>query len=98
MQDELAAMLQLNDPSLLKSQCHVDGAWLGEGVDAVDNPATGEVLARVPRFGADETTATVEAASRAFKPWARKTAKERSVTLRKWFKLIMANRRISRGS
>ena len=43
-------MLKLNDPSLLKSQCLVDGAWIGEGVDAVDNPATGEVLAKVPRF------------------------------------------------
>ncbi|KRE00867.1 NAD-dependent succinate-semialdehyde dehydrogenase [Bosea sp. Root670] len=84
-------MLQLNDPSLLKAQCHVDGAWLGAGVDAVDNPATGEILAKVPRFGANETTAAVEAAQRAFKPWAKKTAKERSTILRKWFELIMAN-------
>ncbi len=84
-------MLQLNDPSLLKAQCHVDGAWLGAGVDAVDNPATGEILAKVPRFGADETTAAVEAAQRAFKPWAKKIAKERSTILRKWFELIMAN-------
>jgi succinate-semialdehyde dehydrogenase/glutarate-semialdehyde dehydrogenase len=84
-------MLKLNDPSLLKSQCHVDGVWTGEGVDAVDNPATGAVLAHVPRFGADETTAAVEAASRAFRPWARKAAKERSTILRKWFDLIMAN-------
>ncbi|MGH6782601.1 MAG: hypothetical protein ACREB5_10925 [Sphingomonadaceae bacterium] len=63
-------MLKLNDPSLLKSQCYVDGAWTGSGVDAVENPATGVALATVPRFGADETTAAVEAASRAFKPWA----------------------------
>ncbi len=84
-------MLALKDPSLLRTQCHVDGAWIGEGVDVVDNPATGEVLAKVPRFGADETTAAVEAASRAFKPWAKKSAKERSQILRKWFELIMAN-------
>lgn len=84
-------MLKLNDPSLLKSQCYVNGAWIGEGVDAIDNPATGEVLAKVPRFGAQETTEAVEAASRAFKPWAKKQAKERSAILRKWFELIMAN-------
>ena len=84
-------MLKLNDPSLLKSQCYVDGAWIGEGADAVENPATGEVLTSVPRFGADETTAAVEAAQRAFKPWAKKSAKERSAVLRKWFELIVAN-------
>jgi succinate-semialdehyde dehydrogenase/glutarate-semialdehyde dehydrogenase len=84
-------MLQLNDPTLLKTQCHVGGAWLGEGVDVVDNPATGEELAKVPRFGEAETVAAVEAAKRAFKPWARKSAKERSQILRKWFELIMAN-------
>ena len=84
-------MLKLNDPSLLKSQCLLDGAWIGEGVDAVDNPATGAVLAKVPRCGEAEATAAVEAAARAFKPWAKKSAKERSGVLRKWFDLIMAN-------
>ena len=76
-------MLKLNDPSLLKSQCLLDGAWIGEGVDAVDNPATGAVLAKVPRCGEAEATAAVEAAARAFKPWAKKSAKERSGVLRK---------------
>ena len=58
----------------------------------VDNPATGEELARVPAFGAAETTAAVEAASRAFKPWAKRLAKERATILRRWFDLIVANR------
>lgn len=84
-------MINLNDLSLLKSQCHVDGAWFGDEVDTVENPATGEVLAKVPRLGAEETTAAVEAASRAFKPWASKPAKERSAILRKWFELILAH-------
>jgi succinate-semialdehyde dehydrogenase / glutarate-semialdehyde dehydrogenase len=84
-------MLTLKDPSLLKSQCYVNGAWTGAGADAVDNPATGEILAKVPRFGATETTAAIEAADAAFKPWSRKLAKERSAVLRKWFDLIMAN-------
>ncbi|WP_414474774.1 NAD-dependent succinate-semialdehyde dehydrogenase [Microvirga sp. M2] len=83
--------LNLRDPSLLRSQCYIDGAWSGEGIDAVDNPATGELLAQVPRFGEAETIAAVEAAQRAFKPWAKRRAKERSAVLRKWFELIMAN-------
>lgn len=84
-------MLNLSDPSLLKSKCYVDGMWIGESMDVVENPATGDVLARVPRFGAAEATSAVEAARRAFKPWARKSAKERSHVLRRWFELIMAN-------
>jgi succinate-semialdehyde dehydrogenase / glutarate-semialdehyde dehydrogenase len=83
--------LTLNDPTLLKSQCYVNGAWIGTGLDVIDNPATGAVLAHVPRFGAEETTAAVEAAEVAFKPWAKRLAKERSAILRKWFELIMAN-------
>ncbi len=84
-------MLALKDPSLLKSQCYVDGQWIGAGTDPVENPATGAVLANVPRFGAEEATVAVEAAQKAFKPWARRSAKERSVIMKKWFELIMAN-------
>jgi succinate-semialdehyde dehydrogenase/glutarate-semialdehyde dehydrogenase len=84
-------MLTLKDPTLLKGQCYVNGAWIGDGATPVDNPATGEVLSKVPDLGAAETTAAVEAADAAFKPWAAKLAKERSAILRKWFELIMAN-------
>ncbi len=84
-------MLTLKDPTLLKGQCYVNGSWIGDAATPVDNPATGEVLAKVPNLGAAETTAAVEAAEAAFKPWAGKLAKERSAILRKWFELIMAN-------
>jgi succinate-semialdehyde dehydrogenase / glutarate-semialdehyde dehydrogenase len=84
-------MLALKDPSLLKSQCFVNGGWVGEGAAIVDNPATGEALSKVPEMGAAGATAAVEAAEAAFKPWAKKLAKERSAILRKWFELIMAN-------
>jgi succinate-semialdehyde dehydrogenase / glutarate-semialdehyde dehydrogenase len=84
-------MLSLKDPSLLKSQCYVNGQWIGMGVDAIDNPATGDVLAKVPSMGTREATDAVNAADAAFKPWSKKLAKERSAILRKWFDLIMAN-------
>jgi succinate-semialdehyde dehydrogenase / glutarate-semialdehyde dehydrogenase len=84
-------MLTLKDPTLLKAQCYVNGQWTGEGATIVDNPATGEVLAKVPEMGAAGATAAVEAAEAAFGPWAKKLAKERSAILRKWFDLIMAN-------
>lgn len=84
-------MLNLSDPSLLKSSCFVNGSWIGEGIEPVENPATGFVLAKVPRLGEAQATAAVEAAQAAFKPWARKSAKERSIMIRKWFDLITAN-------
>lgn len=84
--------MQLKDPSLLKSQCLIDGKWVGDGMDAVNNPATGDFIAKVPRFGAAETHLAIEAAQRAFKPWAKRTAKERANIMRKWFDLIIANK------
>jgi succinate-semialdehyde dehydrogenase/glutarate-semialdehyde dehydrogenase len=42
-------------------------------------------------MGAAETRRAIEAAQRAFAPWAALTAKERAVILRRWFELMMAN-------
>ena len=84
--------MRLSDPTLLKSQYLIDGFWTGTGADAVSNPATGETIALVPHLGAREATLAVEAASRAFKPWAKRTAKERCNILRKWYDLIVANK------
>jgi len=92
MDTPVTTELKLTDPTLLKSQCYVDGAWIGEGAIDVTNPATGAVIARVPRFGTEETTQAVDAAAAAFKPWGARTAKERSKLIRQWFERIMAHR------
>ncbi len=85
-------MLQLKDPSLLRTQCLVDGRWI-DGADTIGvrNPATGEIVASVPKLGADETRAAIAAADKAWAPWRARTAKERAAILRKWFELLMAN-------
>src|SRR4051812_33596007 len=83
---------RLKDPSLLREQGYIDGAWVGTPTFAVNNPATGGELAKIAQLGAEETTKAVEAASHAFPAWARLTAKQRSNILRKWFELITANR------
>ena len=85
-------MVPLNDASLLRQQCFVGGAWIDTGSDPVENPATGEVIARVPAFGAEETRKAVAEAQKAFKPWSKLIAKDRSKILRKWFDLVLANR------
>jgi succinate-semialdehyde dehydrogenase/glutarate-semialdehyde dehydrogenase len=83
--------MKLADPSLLKTQCLINGRWLGLGVDPVHNPATAEELGRVPNFGTQETIQAIEAAGEAFTSWSKKTGKHRAATLRKWFDLIIAN-------
>jgi succinate-semialdehyde dehydrogenase/glutarate-semialdehyde dehydrogenase len=86
--------LQLDDPSLLRQQCYVNGAWLdaqGGATLPVHNPATGGQLGTVPAFGGAETEMAVTAAHAAFPAWAAKTAKERAVLLRRWHDLILQN-------
>ena len=86
--------LALRDPSLLRTQAHIDGQWVdadsGEKL-AVLNPATGATIAEVAKCGQAETRRAIAAAERAQKDWARRTAKERAVLLRKLFDLMMAN-------
>ncbi|MFZ0711097.1 MAG: NAD-dependent succinate-semialdehyde dehydrogenase, partial [Terrimicrobiaceae bacterium] len=70
------------------------GQWCGADSGAtleVNNPATGEILGTVPKMGASETRRAIFAAKDAFVDWSRKPAKERSVILRRWHDLIMAN-------
>ncbi len=82
----------LTDPELLRTQCYINGAYVGVSKVAVHNPATGQEIARVPNLGADAATEAVEAASRAFPGWSRRTAKDRGALLRRWFELIRENR------
>jgi len=77
--------------SLVRQQCYVNGAWTGHPSVPVTDPATWEELARVPNFGAAETSAAIDAAHAAFPAWAAKLAKERSQILRRWFDLVQAH-------
>lgn len=87
-------MIQLQDPTLIKTQAFIDGQWCDADTGAthpVINPATGEVLTQVPDMGATETNLAIAAADRALPAWRGKTAKDRATLLRKWHDLIMAN-------
>ena len=55
----------------------------------VTNPATGELLVRVPNMGATETRAAVAAASDAFPGWSRRSSASRGALLRRWNDLIV---------
>jgi succinate-semialdehyde dehydrogenase/glutarate-semialdehyde dehydrogenase len=77
---------------LKREACLIGGQWVtGEHWIDVDNPATGRVIGRVPRFGRKETERAIAAADEAMGPWAAKTARERAGILRRYFDLIMAH-------
>lgn len=84
-------MPALSDPSLIRPASIIDGVWHDAEIDTYDvvNPASGDVVATIPRHGAKEARAAVEAASAALPAWRAKTAKERSALLRKWRDLLM---------
>ncbi len=86
--------MKLQDQSLFRQQCYIDGAWVdadsGETID-VNNPATNEILGTVPRMGAAETRRAIEAANRAYPAWRAKLAKERAAILRRFYELMLEN-------
>ena len=85
-------MLNLQDASLLKQQCLIDGVWCDadDGATiAVTNPATGAVIATVPRMGAAETRRAIASAHAAFRLWRKQTVKARATVLRAWHALIL---------
>ncbi|MCG3088843.1 NAD-dependent succinate-semialdehyde dehydrogenase [Sporosarcina cyprini] len=68
----------------------INGEKTGLTLPAIDveNPATGEIIATVPRGGAKEAELAVDAAHAAFKEWSLLTAYERSELLQRWYFLI----------
>ncbi|HEV2983920.1 MAG TPA: NADP-dependent succinate-semialdehyde dehydrogenase [Vicinamibacterales bacterium] len=92
MTTKISSGVSLQDPKLFRQACYINGVWIEgrDGID-VDNPATGEVVGSVPRLGRAETRQAIDAASRAFPAWRRKTAKERAAVMRRWFDLMLAN-------
>ncbi len=83
---------QLKDPTLLKTDALVNGQWVpGASRFDVLDPATGLKLTDVANLGAADAQATIAAANAAWPAWRSKTAKERSIILRKWYDLLMAN-------
>ncbi|MEY4420239.1 MAG: hypothetical protein RLZZ498_835 [Pseudomonadota bacterium] len=92
MDMKTAPLSLLNDPSLLKTDALINGHWVkGASRFDVHDPATGKKLADVANLNAKDAEAAIDAANAAWPAWRNKTSKERSIILRKWFDLLMAN-------
>lgn len=81
-------------PNFLKTDCYIGGKWVaassGRRMDVTD-PASGALLASVPRMGVAETDNAIAAAQIAFPEWSRRTAAERALVLQKWAVLIRSH-------
>ena len=92
MDMKTAPLSLLNDPTLLKTDALINGHWVkGASRFDVHDPATGKKLADVANLTAQDAEAALDAANAAWPAWRNKTGKERSIILRKWFDLLMAN-------
>ena len=86
--------MELKNKSLFRQECYIGGKWIksysGETI-SVDNPATLKSIGNVPKCGKNETKDAINSAYEAFKSWKIKSAKERSIILKKWHDLILEN-------
>jgi len=85
--------------------CHLKSPGLFDAIDSlpsiarpvtertfrVVNPSTGELLAKLPDMGVEETRAAVDRAHVAQPRWAALTARERSDVLWRWHQLIITH-------
>ncbi|MBB3966998.1 NAD-dependent succinate-semialdehyde dehydrogenase [Rhizobium metallidurans] len=86
---------KLRDPSLAIDKALVAGQWVSKGENGrtfdVTNPSTGELVATLPDLSRADAARAIDAAYKAQKVWAKRTAKERASILRKLYDLMVAN-------
>ncbi|MBP0633030.1 MULTISPECIES: NAD-dependent succinate-semialdehyde dehydrogenase [unclassified Cupriavidus] len=86
--------MHIQNSSLFRQQCYVNGQWVDSSdgeVVPVFNPASGDALGSVPRMTAADVQSAIAAAEQALPAWRATSARERSRLLRRWFDLCMAN-------
>jgi succinate-semialdehyde dehydrogenase / glutarate-semialdehyde dehydrogenase len=82
----------LKDPSLLKTDGLINGQWVAKSQRFdVHDPSNGSLLASVANLTPEDAQLAIDAANAAWPAWKKKTAKERSIILRKWFDLLITN-------
>ena len=83
-----------NYKDLMFEHSFINGEWKkasGKKVD-VNNPADGSLVGQVDDNDVSAVKEAIDAAHQAFPDWRKKTAKERSAVLMKWYNLILENK------
>jgi succinate-semialdehyde dehydrogenase/glutarate-semialdehyde dehydrogenase len=87
-------VLELRDPSLLVDRAYVAGEWVAapDGrTFPVTDPFDGALIVNIPDLGVEAARHAIDTAHAVQKEWAKRTAKERSAVLRRWYDLIIEN-------
>jgi succinate-semialdehyde dehydrogenase/glutarate-semialdehyde dehydrogenase len=87
-------VINLNDNSLLKRRCYVNGEWVKSadgGIITVENPAKNLPMGTVPSLGRNETAEAIGFAKKAWPTWRELTASARGSMLKRWDQLIRDN-------
>lgn len=94
MLDQTNLSVMLKNKNLLKNKAYINGNWVeaksGKSFEVI-NPSNGNVIINVPDLDIDDARIAIDAAHEAFLDWSKKTAKERSIILNKFCKLMLEN-------
>lgn len=82
--------IPLQHPDLFQTQAFIAGAFVNQAdTFSVDNPANGELIAKVSNTSLEQAAQAILAAQTALSTWKNSTAKSRAELLRTWFNLIL---------
>jgi succinate-semialdehyde dehydrogenase/glutarate-semialdehyde dehydrogenase len=85
---------KLQDQSLLKNQCFIDGNWVNSDNNKtlpIINPFDFSRIVSVPILSKSQINFAIESAEKAFQLWKNESAIKRSKYLMEWYKLIHEN-------
>jgi succinate-semialdehyde dehydrogenase / glutarate-semialdehyde dehydrogenase len=81
--------------NLIKTQAYVNGQWVnsdsGKTFEVI-NPATGELIAKVPDMNRADVRKAIDAANAVWPAYRDLTARERSSLMKQWYGLILAHK------
>ncbi|ATJ89299.1 NAD-dependent succinate-semialdehyde dehydrogenase [Ralstonia solanacearum] len=85
--------LTLDRTDLVRSANYIAGTWTAAAGPLLDvtDPATGELITRVPDSGAAEARAALDAAHAAFAAWRKVPPKRRAQIIKRWNDLVLAH-------
>jgi succinate-semialdehyde dehydrogenase/glutarate-semialdehyde dehydrogenase len=86
--------MNLSRPDLFREASYLGGEWILAGSDhlAIHNPATGELLGRVPKLSSAQSKTAIAKANTAFQEYKNLTGKQRSSLLRRWADLMLVHK------
>lgn len=84
---------QLKNKELIKGLGYIEGVWVKEAQDffEVDDPATGEIIAKLPEHDIPVMDRAIDAADKAFKKYKNVVPRQRATWLRNLYNLMNEN-------